>query len=590
MSQLRAVIYARYSSDLQREASIEDQNEVCRRYIRSMGWTLVKNYSDAALSGASQHRPAYQSLIADAKQHKFDIVVSEAVDRLGRRLADTADLLDKLSFLGIRLFTPSLGEITTMHVGIMGMMAQLALKDLAAKTKRGQLGRVRQGKVAGGLSYGYRVIDCGGSEGGHRAIDPLEAQVVRRIFDEYIAGKTPENIAKDLNADGIAGPYGRLWSNTTIRGQARRGNGILNNQAYAGILNWNRCSYVKDPSTGKRVARPNPVDQWESVAVPELRIIEDGVWQDVKRRQDGIRQSLRGQSGLRAGLISRDLNATHRPRYLLSGLLKCAECGGNFIVTGKDRFSCSTRRRKGTCSCKLSISHRSIDDRVLAGLKERLVTPQLIATFVKEFQSECKRRQIELRANRERVEKRIAEIDRKTKAIIAAIEDGFYQAEMKSRMSELTSEKLRLVELSADTAQIDQVVIHPRLHELYARKVEELEKMLSGDNATAARELIRSLIRKVTITQKDGPDGYGAVLPGELAAILAASAEPQGTNSSKKQLPGNCLPGSQLSVVAGRRIGQYQQSKFRSRCDGSGGPLPSFPRPDEPLFSLALTV
>lgn len=560
MTQLRAVIYARYSSDLQREASIEDQNEICRRYIRSMGWTLVKTYSDAALSGASQHRPAYQSLIADAKQHKFDIVVSEAVDRLGRRLADTADLLDKLSFLGIRLFTPSLGEITTMHIAIMGMMAQLTLKDLAAKTKRGQLGRVRQGKVAGGLAYGYRVISTGGSEGGHRAIDPLEAQIVRRIFDEYIAGETPENIAKDLNAEGIAGPHCRPWSNTTIRGQARRGNGILNNQVYVGILNWNRCSYVKDPSTGKRVARPNPVDQWESVAVPELRIIEDDVWEEVKQRQNSIRQSLRGQGGLKGGLMSRDLNATHRPRYLLSGLLKCAECGGNFIVTGKDRFSCSTRRRQGTCSCKVSISRRSIDDRVLAGLKERLVTPELVATFVKEFQSEFKRRQTEVEGNLVRIRKRIAEIDRKLKAMIAAIEDGFYQAEMKSRVAELTSEKLRLVEQSADTASENQLVIHPRLHELYARKVRELEKMLSGDNATAARELIRSMIKKVTITSDDGPDGFSAILHGELAAILGASA---GANSSKRQLPGFGMPGSQPSVVAGRG---FEPLTFRLRA------------------------
>ena len=118
---------------------------------------------------------------------------------------------------------------------------------------------------------------------------------MRRIFQEYAAGKPPERIARDLNGEGIKGPFGREWSNTTIRGQTRRGNGILNNETYVGKISWNRCSYVKDPSTGKRVARPNPKGKWEVVAVPELRIVDDELWDDVKRRQFNIRNSLRGQ-------------------------------------------------------------------------------------------------------------------------------------------------------------------------------------------------------------------------------------------------------------------------------------------------------
>lgn len=128
-NRLRAVIYARYSSDQQSEASIDDQLEVCRRYIERQGWELVRTYSDAAISGASRFRPGFQKLTADAPKRQFDIVVCEAVDRLGRRLADTADLQDTRAFHGIRLFTPGFGEITAMHVAIMGMMAQMALKD-----------------------------------------------------------------------------------------------------------------------------------------------------------------------------------------------------------------------------------------------------------------------------------------------------------------------------------------------------------------------------------------------------------------------------------------------------------------------------
>jgi DNA invertase Pin-like site-specific DNA recombinase len=140
---MRAVVYARYSSDLQREASIDDQIEVCRRYAEAQGWTIVGTYRDAAISGASRFRPGFQKLIADSAGHRFDIVICEAIDRLGRRLADTADLQDQLGFQAIRLYTPSLGEITHMHVAVMGMMAPARAPRRSpatsiAKASRGQ--------------------------------------------------------------------------------------------------------------------------------------------------------------------------------------------------------------------------------------------------------------------------------------------------------------------------------------------------------------------------------------------------------------------------------------------------------------------
>ena len=122
---MRAVIYARYSSDLQREASIDDQIEVRRRYAEAQGWAIVETYKDPAISGASRFRPGFQKLISDAAERRFDLVICEAIDRLGRRLADTADLQDQLTFQGIHLHPPSLGEITQIHVAVMGMMAQM---------------------------------------------------------------------------------------------------------------------------------------------------------------------------------------------------------------------------------------------------------------------------------------------------------------------------------------------------------------------------------------------------------------------------------------------------------------------------------
>src|SRR5262249_58847847 len=131
--------------------------------------------------------------------------------------------------------------------------------------------------------------DSGRETTGERCINGGEAAIVRRISAEFAAGRSPRTIAKQLNMDKITGPGERPWGDTTIRGQADRGTGILNNALYIGRLEWNRCSYVKDPRTGKRVARPNPAEKWEIAEVPDLRIVDNEVWERVKARQQALR-------------------------------------------------------------------------------------------------------------------------------------------------------------------------------------------------------------------------------------------------------------------------------------------------------------
>jgi site-specific DNA recombinase len=221
-------------------------------------------------------RPGFLKLVRDAEARKFDVVICEAIDRLGRKLSDVASLFDQLTFMGIQVHASSIGLLTHMHIGIMGTMAQMTLSELRDKTKRGQLGRARAGRIPGGLAYGYEVVapPAGAKEAGERRILPAEAEAIRRVFREYAAGHSPRRIARQLNEDRVPGPNGRRWGDTTIRGQVDRGTGLLNNTCYIGRLSWNRRSYVKDPSTGRRVARANTRAKWEEVEVQELRVID----------------------------------------------------------------------------------------------------------------------------------------------------------------------------------------------------------------------------------------------------------------------------------------------------------------------------
>jgi DNA invertase Pin-like site-specific DNA recombinase len=127
----------------------------------------------------------------DAEARRFDVILVEALDRVSRKLADIADLHDRLGFLGVGLHTVWTGEITPMHVGMLGTMAQMYPKDLAEKTRRGQLGRALKDRIPGGKAYGYDVLPAGPDGGGERRINPAEAAVVQRIFALFAAGTGP---------------------------------------------------------------------------------------------------------------------------------------------------------------------------------------------------------------------------------------------------------------------------------------------------------------------------------------------------------------------------------------------------------------
>ena len=288
-----AAIYARYSSDLQREASIEDQLRICRERAVREGWSVYREYSDSGISGASLIRPGIQKLLQDALDGRFDDRCRPNRSTGYPATRRTSRISSSGSALPAGGSSPlSEGEINELHIGLKGTMGALYLKDLADKTRRGLRGRVEAGKSGGGNSYGYDVVRGVAADGqpltGERRINAGEAAIVRRIFEAYAAGVSPRAIAKTLNAEGVAGPSGGTWGPSTIHGNRQRGTGILNNELYIGRLVWNRLRYVKDPETGKRVSRLNPDSGWIVQDVAGLRIIDQELWERVKARQGAL--------------------------------------------------------------------------------------------------------------------------------------------------------------------------------------------------------------------------------------------------------------------------------------------------------------
>jgi DNA invertase Pin-like site-specific DNA recombinase len=551
----RAVVYARYSTDNQRVASIGDQVELCRRYIERQGWTFTETYDDAAVSGASRFRPGFARLTADAEAGKFDILVCAAIDRLGRKLADVADLFDRLTFHGVQIHTTSIGIITQMHVGIMGTMAQMTLADLRDKTKRGQLGRARLGKVPGGLAFGYDVVPPapGVIDRGERRINEAEANIVRRIFRAYAGRKSARIIARELNQEGVPGPHGRPWIDTTIRGQEDRGTGLINNTLYIGQLSWNRCSYVKDPRTGKRVARVNAASEREIVAVPELRIVDQELWDQVKARQAAIGFEIS------ADKVANRLSAKHRPQFLLSGLLLCGCCGGGYTIIGKDRYGCATRRGKGTCSNGQTIMRQHIEARVLEGLRENMLTADAVSAFISEFAAALADLERQAGSERRRLSKELDQVERRLGGVLRAIEDGAWNDTLRARLTELEASKTSLARRLRGLKAPPPGQLHPNAAAIYRDRVAALQNTLAGAGVvTEAATVLRELIEQVVLTPDvSAPDRLRAELHGDLATILSLASSPSPeraiARSGSANGPGTSVPGSLLSVVAGAR-------------------------------------
>jgi len=541
---LKVAIYARYSSDNQRDASIADQLRVCRDFAARQRWTVVHEFTDHAVSGATLLRSGFQTLMRDALNGRFDVVLAEALDRFSRDQEDTAGLFKRLTFAGVNIVTLAEGDITHLHVGLKGTMNAFFLKELAEKTRRGLRGRVELGKSGGGLSYGYRVRRAtdDGMATGEREIVPAEAEVIRRIFRDYAAGASPKALAKQLNVERCPGPGGAPWNPSTIHGNPARGTGILNNELYVGRLVWNRLRYVKDPDTGKRVSRPNPPSDWVTTAVPELRIVDDELWNLVKARQAEMRRVTSSGDPKR-------FNQARRPKYLFSGLTRCTECGGGYVMYWRDRLACFGARSRGTCTNRLTISRQEVEERVLVALRDKLMRRDLFEDFCRECVRELNRLRMEHRASLSHGRQELAAVEREIQKFIQAIKDGVSALSIKDELLSLEARKAEL-QSRLEAPEMPEL-LHPRMADVYREKVRNLCLALeSEESRTGAREAIRALIDAILLE----PDGerLKITLKGDLAGMLSAARD-------TKRSPDTGDLMVQIKLVAGARNQHYLQ-------------------------------
>jgi site-specific DNA recombinase len=509
---MRVALYARYSSDQQRAASIDDQLRRCRQDAEHQGWEVVAEYQDSAVSGATLMRRGIQSLMRDAAAKAFDVVFAESLDRFSRDQADVAMFARQLKFARIKLITVVEGEIGPLHIGLKGTMNALYLEDLADKTRRGLQGRVAAGRSGGGICFGYRAVAVReGEPRGQREIIPEEAAVVERIFRAFVEGVSPKAISKTLNSERVRGPRGGAWSASTIHGNPRRGTGILNNELYVGRIVWNRQRFVKNPDTGKRVPQLNAAGELTITDVPDLRIIDNELWQAAKARQAATRQ----QTGP-------DIVRARRPKYLFSGLTKCGVCGGGFILSSHNLLTCFNARDRGTCTNTRRIKRSEIESRVLRAMQERFFDAGAFEEFCAGFTEEMNRLRREHRAKVAAIPRELEVNRRRSKEILNLLLEGFRNEAWKAELRQLDERNEQLNSaLAAAESEPSLPAFHPQMAEVFRRKATALAAALDHqDERDAARTVLRGFLDRIVIPPRDGL----LQVVGNLGEMLAAAS------------------------------------------------------------------
>jgi site-specific DNA recombinase len=303
------------------------------------------------------------------------------------------------------------------------------------------------------------------------------------------------------------------WTASTLNGSLKRHNGVIQNDLYAGRIVWNKVRMIKDPDTGKRVSRPNPPSEWQSIDAPHLRIVA----QELSERAIALKQE-------RGGPVPCH---TRKPKRVLSGLLKCGCCGAGMSVKdtrkGRQRIQCTQMKEAGTCDHRRAYDLDTVERTVFDGLKANLTTPALITAYVETYNEERKRLASGLIANRARIEKRLARVKREFDRIFQSYVKGFAEeAEVRDPLIELRAERKRLeADLASAEKPPETVALHPTALARYRQQIEDLQKALSSESLGDDREPVRAL-RELVAAIVVLPTPPGAPIEVEVRGRLAA--------------------------------------------------------------------
>lgn len=426
---MKAAIYARYSSDNQREESIDAQIRAIKEYAEREGMLITKIYTDEARSATTDNRPKFLEMIQDSEFGLFDAVIVHKLDRFSRDRYDSAHYKRILKKNGVRLISvlehlDDSPESIILESVLQGM-AEYYSKNLAREVMKGMKETALQCKHTGGLPpLGFNV-DSSTKE---YVKNEEEAKAVRIIFDMYANGHSYNQIIDKLNSLGYKTKLGRAFGINSL-------SEILRNEKYIGTYVFNKVpKMINGKRNSHRTKKPE-----EIITIPNgiPAIIDNETFAKVKQR-----------------MLNNKRNASNKAKetYLLSGKIFCGCCGssmtGHTSYAGKNKtkystYNCGKRYRTKECKMK-NISRDFVEDIVLTEIKKRILNPSSIKILTKSLIDHYNRMTSANTEELKALEKRSRALQFEIDNIINAISQGMFHPSLKEKMDNLEVEKSKI--------------------------------------------------------------------------------------------------------------------------------------------------
>lgn len=410
---IKAVVYARYSSHSQGEQSIEGQLSAAHTYADAKGYTIIHEYIDRAVSGRTDNREEFQKMISDTAKKQFQVIILWKVDRFGRNREEITFNKYRCKKNDVRVEyvaenVPDSPEGVILESVLEGMAEYYSLQ-LSQNIRRGQYeGAKKHNVLSGNIPLGYKAVDK------KYVIDESTAPVIKEIYSLYASGCSTAQIIRQLNSEGHRTRYGRPFTKSSLRT-------ILKNESYIGIYTYK--DLIRDED-----AIPAIVDKDTFYKVQEMLKVN-------KRKPH---------------------SSWNYSDFLLTGKLYCGLRGSEMIGTsgyGKlgtkyNYYNCLSQRKK--TGCKKKPIRADLLEPLILDEAENLLLDDKVLDFIVDKTWEYYLKADLAGEKIKGIEKKIAEIENSTRNLVKTIELGVVTEVILNRVKELETQKTALKKALAE--------------------------------------------------------------------------------------------------------------------------------------------
>lgn len=481
--------YMRYSSDGQTGGvSLDMQRQAIRNFINAsidLRGKEIAEFCDEAKTGTSLNGRNGLAQIRQQAQ-RGDYVLVYKLDRLGRNLHDSLQVLKDLEGRGVKMLSATEPEMPLARHILLAFAEEFS-RQLSDRCKRALDGIASKGFVTNGSAYGYKIERVG--DRGKYAVIPDEASVVKRIFALRAKGYSHREIVRTLNADKIPSPRGGMWS---VGGIAA----MLKNDVYRGTV----ISGVRKFQKGVGLIEKRPKGEWSVCRNAHEAIVAEDLWARVRSRDS-------------ASTNKHTKGTSSKARYLLSGFLKCSECGANLVVDQSSKtkiryYGCQSGRDYGIskpCQCRSLIRMEIMNEAVIQVLIKNVLSERWIDEVVKVFKQEVGRARGTVKDFLPLLTKELEQKERKiessTRAMVHVDEDlrEVYLDEIRILKADRDQLKLQLERAHLDGGALTPVAV---LEKKLRERIRSLETGIRGQDVQQARDLLAQYIDRIEVSPK----------------------------------------------------------------------------------------